>query len=165
MHSWMRRFAFVGVAAAAVLGAAAGQAVAAPPPDDFQPNVVGGVRAAQGEFPWMVRLSMGCGGAMYTQQLVLTAGHCVDGSGPARSISMMRRRTGCDRALNRVFIRHSLIRRTPKFKRLFPLVRGGMIARAAGPRSAAPRRGGAKNDDGEERTRLLPLRPPRPQAQ
>jgi secreted trypsin-like serine protease len=61
--------------------------VAAPPPDDFQPNVVGGTPAAQGEFPWMVRLSMGCGGAMYTQRLVLTAGHCVDGTGADTSIT------------------------------------------------------------------------------
>jgi secreted trypsin-like serine protease len=87
MHSWTRRFAFAGVAAAAILGTAAGQAVAAPPPDDFQPNVVGGVRAAQGEFPWMVRLSMGCGGAMYTQQLVLTAAHCVPATGANTGIT------------------------------------------------------------------------------
>ena len=84
----MRRgLVFVAVTAAMVLGTAAGQAVAAPPPDDVQPNVVGGVRAAQGEFPWMVRLSMGCGGAMYTQRLVLTAGHCVDGTGADTSIT------------------------------------------------------------------------------
>ena len=87
MHSWSRRFAFAAVSAAAVLGAAAGQAVAAPPPDDFQPYVVGGTQAAQGEFPWMVRLSMGCGGAMYTQQLVLTAAHCVGATGPNTSIT------------------------------------------------------------------------------
>lgn len=87
MHNWSRRLAFVAVAAAAVLGTAAGQAVAAPPQDDFQPNVVGGTRAAQGEFPWMVRLSMGCGGAMYTQQLVLTAAHCVPGTGANTSIT------------------------------------------------------------------------------
>lgn len=74
------------MAAAAVLGTTAGQAVAAPP-GDVQPYVVGGTRAAQGEFPWMVRLSMGCGGAMYTQQLVLTAGHCVSGTGPNTSIT------------------------------------------------------------------------------
>jgi secreted trypsin-like serine protease len=81
MRSWSRRLTLVAVTAAAVLGTAAGQAVAAPPPADVQPQVVGGVPAAQGEFPWMVRLSMGCGGAMYTQQLVLTAAHCVGPTG------------------------------------------------------------------------------------
>jgi secreted trypsin-like serine protease len=50
------------------------------------PKVVGGTPAAQGEFPFMVRLSMGCGGAMFTDQIVLTAGHCVDGSGPTTDI-------------------------------------------------------------------------------
>ncbi|MFF3015160.1 S1 family peptidase [Streptomyces sp. NPDC057939] len=52
-----------------------------------QPPVVGGTRAAQGEFPFMVRLSMGCGGALYTQQIVLTAAHCVNGSGNNTSIT------------------------------------------------------------------------------
>jgi secreted trypsin-like serine protease len=42
-----------------------------------EPEVVGGVRAAQGEFPWVVRLSMGCGGTLLTNQIVLTAAHCV----------------------------------------------------------------------------------------
>ncbi|MEV7419931.1 serine protease [Streptomyces sp. NPDC089919] len=56
-------------------------ATAAPQP------VVGGTRAAQGEFPWMIRLSMGCGGALYTQQIVLTAAHCVSGSGNNTSIT------------------------------------------------------------------------------
>ncbi|GIH10856.1 hypothetical protein Rhe02_89230 [Rhizocola hellebori] len=51
------------------------------------PQVVGGVPAAQGEFPWMVRLSVGCGGALYTQQLVLTAAHCVGATGPNTSIT------------------------------------------------------------------------------
>jgi secreted trypsin-like serine protease len=78
----------VGVAAA--LGAAAGQSVAAPPAgtDDVQPQVVGGTRAAQGEFPFMVRLSMGCGGALYTTDIVLTAAHCVDGTGPNTGITV-----------------------------------------------------------------------------
>jgi len=89
LHSWkttFRRATMLALGAAAVLGAAAGQAVAAPaapaaPGDDVQPQVVGGTRAAQGEFPFMVRLSMGCGGAMYTNQIVLTAAHCVSGTG------------------------------------------------------------------------------------
>jgi secreted trypsin-like serine protease len=52
------------------------------------PNVVGGSRAAQGEFPWMVRLSMGCGGALYTPTLILTAAHCVNGTGNNTSITV-----------------------------------------------------------------------------
>ncbi|MBM7771662.1 secreted trypsin-like serine protease [Actinokineospora baliensis] len=69
------------IAAVAAVGVVAGQATAAPPPTDMGPQVVGGTRAAQGEFPWMVRLSMGCGGAMYADDLVLTAAHCVDSTG------------------------------------------------------------------------------------
>jgi secreted trypsin-like serine protease len=87
-YSWkstFRRMAgkatLIAVGTAAVLGAATVQAAAAPPPDDVQPQVVGGTRAAQGEFPWMVRLSMGCGGALYAPNLVLTAAHCVSGTG------------------------------------------------------------------------------------
>ena len=87
--STFRRATLLALGAAAVIGAAAGQAVAAPaaPPDDVQPQVVGGTRAAQGEFPFMVRLSMGCGGAMYTNQIVLTAAHCVSGTGNNTSIT------------------------------------------------------------------------------
>lgn len=59
-------------------------ASAAPAP---APPVVGGTPAEQGEFPFMVRLSMGCGGALYEQDIVLTAAHCVDGSGPDTSIT------------------------------------------------------------------------------
>ncbi|WP_327237082.1 serine protease [Streptomyces sp. NBC_01317] len=51
------------------------------------PPVVGGTRAAQGEFPFMVRLSMGCGGALYSPTIVLTAAHCVSGSGNNTSIT------------------------------------------------------------------------------
>jgi secreted trypsin-like serine protease len=51
------------------------------------PSVVGGTTAAQGEFPFMVRLSMGCGGALYSPTLVLTAAHCVGRTGNNTSIT------------------------------------------------------------------------------
>ncbi|WP_030204911.1 serine protease [Streptomyces sp. NRRL S-87] len=76
-----RTLAAGAVALAALSLQPAGAAQAAPQP------VVGGVRAAQGEFPWMVRLSMGCGGALYTQQIVLTAAHCVSRTGANTSIT------------------------------------------------------------------------------
>ncbi|GAA0543230.1 serine protease [Paractinoplanes ferrugineus] len=76
---------------AAAMGATASPAAAAPTgSDDFgapTTNVVGGTRAAQGEFPFMVRLSMGCGGALYSSKLVLTAAHCVNGTGTNTSIT------------------------------------------------------------------------------
>lgn len=66
------------------------QAAPAPEPSpsgDHGSKIVGGTRAEQGEFPFMVRLSMGCGGSLYAKDLVLTAAHCVDGTGPDTSIT------------------------------------------------------------------------------
>jgi secreted trypsin-like serine protease len=69
-------------------GLVASPAHAAAKPDPVvTPSVVGGTLAGAGEFPWMVRLSMGCGGAMYTQSLVLTAAHCVGATGANTSIT------------------------------------------------------------------------------
>jgi hypothetical protein len=79
------------VLAAAVAGmvAAAVVFVGLGPPAAADPGtaVVGGTRAAPGEFPFMVRLSMGCGGSLYTAQIVLTAAHCVGRSGPTTNIT------------------------------------------------------------------------------
>ena len=85
----------LGGAAAALTVAAMGATVnaspatAAAPAGDgtVSPAVVGGTRAAQGEFPFMVRLSMGCGGALYSPTIVLTAAHCVNGTGTNTSIT------------------------------------------------------------------------------
>lgn len=86
MRQALRTALRVGVIA--LLGVTAGVLTATPgQAADASPTVVGGTRAAQGEFPWMVRLSMGCGGAMYTQSLVLTAAHCVGATGNNTSIT------------------------------------------------------------------------------
>lgn len=57
MAQWSRlvKAMVIGVAVAAFGGVALATPAAADPGTD----VVGGTRAAQGEFPWMVRLSMG----------------------------------------------------------------------------------------------------------
>ena len=83
---WFTLLRNVTTAVAAVAAAAsfATPAIAAQPPST---DVVGGTRAAQGEFPFMVRLSMGCGGALYTKQIVLTAAHCVSRTGANTSIT------------------------------------------------------------------------------
>jgi secreted trypsin-like serine protease len=81
--------AIVGTAVLTLTSATFASPAAARTENDSGPGitVVGGVRATKGEFPWMVRLSMGCGGALYTSQIVLTAAHCVSGTGPNTSIT------------------------------------------------------------------------------
>ena len=83
--SWRRPLAVLAVIAAAFAVQAPAHAKSAP--DPVTPSIVGGHQAEEGEFPFMVRLSMGCGGALYAENLVLTAAHCVDGTGPNSSIT------------------------------------------------------------------------------
>ncbi|MFG2140586.1 S1 family peptidase [Streptomyces sp. NPDC048650] len=85
----LKRATAVGAVALAAFSLQAVSASAHPAPDNggSHTKVVGGTKADQGEFPFMVRLSMGCGGALYAKNIVLTAAHCVDGSGPNTSIT------------------------------------------------------------------------------
>jgi secreted trypsin-like serine protease len=65
--------------------------IAARAAGDTEPirEVVGGSLVPAGRFLWMVRLSMGCGGVLTAPGVVLTAGHCVAGTGPDRSIGVV----------------------------------------------------------------------------
>ncbi|TJZ51034.1 serine protease [Streptomyces piniterrae] len=86
----LKRSAAVGAVALAAFSLQPGSATAAPEPTPSggsHTKVVGGTKAEQGEYPFMVRLSMGCGGALYAKDIVLTAAHCVDGSGPNTDIT------------------------------------------------------------------------------
>jgi secreted trypsin-like serine protease len=83
----MRALKRCAAAGAVILAAVSLQPSSAFAGESAAPPVVGGTRAAQGEFPFMVRLSMGCGGSLYSPTVVLTAAHCVSGSGNNTSIT------------------------------------------------------------------------------
>jgi secreted trypsin-like serine protease len=89
MNRWRKMLGLMATALTAVTVSSFTVAApaAAAPDADVVPYVVGGTRAAQGEFPFMVRLSMGCGGALYSPRLVLTAAHCVSRTGANTSIT------------------------------------------------------------------------------
>ncbi|WP_026421312.1 S1 family peptidase [Actinokineospora inagensis] len=82
MRKFMRALA-VGIAL--VLVGVGGMARATEDPG----RVVGGVRAPQGIYPWLARLSMGCGGSLVAPSVVLTAAHCVAGTGPETRIQAL----------------------------------------------------------------------------
>ncbi|MFG1610060.1 S1 family peptidase [Actinoplanes sp. NPDC049265] len=108
------------VAAAAVTAATmfSAPAVAAPPDPGggvVSPQVVGGSRAAQGEFPFMVRLSMGCGGALYSPNLVLTAAHCVGATGSNTSITATLGVVDLQNSSGRIQVRSNYVYRAPGY--------------------------------------------------
>jgi secreted trypsin-like serine protease len=70
-----------------LIGLVAALVTAGPPAASAQRDVVGGVRAAQGEFPWMARLSVGCDGALLAPSVILTAAHCVSGTGATQGVT------------------------------------------------------------------------------
>lgn len=84
LQSAWRSIVVVGAAVTIAVGGWAAAAAGA-----VKPHVVGGTLAAQGEFPWMVRISeSGCGGALISDQIVLTAAHCVSGTGPTTGYTL-----------------------------------------------------------------------------
>ncbi|MFD9003214.1 serine protease [Streptomyces sp. NPDC059582] len=106
----LRRCAVAGAAVLAVVSLQpASPAQAAPAP------VVGGTRAAQGEFPFMVRLSMGCGGALYTQQIVLTAAHCVSRTGANTGITATAGVVDLQSTSGRVQVKSTYVYRAPGY--------------------------------------------------
>nr|WP_281387146.1 trypsin-like serine protease [Jiangella mangrovi] len=61
---------------------------------EIEPRIVGGAPADQGEYPYVTHLTIetpegtfACGGSLLLQDLVLTAAHCVDGTGPNTGIT------------------------------------------------------------------------------
>ena len=106
----LKRCAVVGAAALAIASLQpVSAAQAAPSP------VVGGTRATQGEFPFMVRLSMGCGGALYTQQIVLTAAHCVGATGNNTSYTATAGVVDLQNTSGRVQVRSTKVYRAPGY--------------------------------------------------
>lgn len=89
----------LGLGAAVAMGALAVVAATGPAQaasDDPGTRVVGGSPAGESDYPWAVHLSMGCGGSLITDQVVLTAAHCVDGTGENGDITAQHGSVGLD---------------------------------------------------------------------
>ena len=113
------RRGLVGVAAtllALAVGLVGQPAQAAGPSGAAQPDVVGGTDAAPGEFPWMVRLSMGCGGAVVASRTVLTAAHCVTRTGKNTKITATIGRTRLSDTSTGEVIRSTYVFRSPSYR-------------------------------------------------
>jgi secreted trypsin-like serine protease len=109
----MRRFMGI-LAALAIL--VPGVAWAADPSDP-PVEIVGGQRADQGEYPWVVRLSVGCAGTLIAPRVVLTAAHCVDRTGRDTSIRVTAGAADLDSG-RAVEVRSVHVRRAPGFKKV-----------------------------------------------
>lgn len=123
-NRWLPAVALATTLAATLLAASllgAGPAVAGPgrtsshpSADGTQPRVVGGKQASPGQFPWMARLSMGCGGAVLSSRVVLTAAHCVAGTGPTSGIEVTTGRTSLSGTGGQT-LRSDYVLRSPRY--------------------------------------------------
>lgn len=64
-------------------------------PSDYQTRIVGGTEVPEGEYPFIGFVEIAtpegtfaCGGSLYAEDLVLTAAHCVNGTGPDTNITV-----------------------------------------------------------------------------
>lgn len=83
-----RQLATAAVAIGVLVAASVNPAAAQARPDNPSIEIVGGARVADGEFPWVVRLSTGCAGTLIRPRYVLTAAHCTAG-GTRRTSSLI----------------------------------------------------------------------------
>lgn len=91
LHWWKHCAAAVALLAlgSASLLTATETAAGPPPRDDPRPGlIVGGVRAAEGAWPWQIALferdRFICGGSIVNERWVVTAAHCVEGVAASR---------------------------------------------------------------------------------
>jgi secreted trypsin-like serine protease len=104
-----------GAAVALTVGLLGQPAASAAPVSGPSPSVVGGTNAAQGEFPWMTRLSMGCGGAVIAARVVLTAAHCVRPTGSYTGYTATVNRANLNDTSVGQSIRSTYVYRSPQY--------------------------------------------------